>query len=94
MLLGTLVVVGLSACGQAADGETEFQNARISRNSDSTMTLTDGQRTIDVTSVTSPEQSLTSGGGEVNQMLQKVDVCCTGCDCQNGSCTCTECHVC
>ena len=92
LLIGSWALVSLSGCGQTAQGEAEFQNARISRNSDSTLTITDGQKTIDVSSVEFPEQNVTLRSGNVTQMVRAT--CCYGCSCENGSCSCQMCAEC
>lgn len=71
----------LVGCGGAA--QTEYQNAKVSRNADGTILVTDGQQSENASQVEC--DGSTSAMAEVR--------CCTNCIC-NTRCVCSGCDAC
>ncbi|WP_257460442.1 hypothetical protein [Archangium lipolyticum] len=80
----TLAAAFVVGCGGTVDSQNEeaiqLTNATVTKNTDSTATLTDGELVIHAQTLTGIEQEGAGGW------------CCTGCNINTGNCA--ECHTC
>jgi len=72
----------LVGCGGAT--QTEYQNAQVSRNTDGTHLVTDGQQSENVSQVDL---------GDSRSAMAEVQ-CCRACICDSSGCTCGGCDAC
>jgi hypothetical protein len=91
-LSGLVVLMGLTGCGGVADTgstATEYKNVVITQNPDGSLKLSDGNQTVNFSSLKISDPDSTAG--TVKAAREAIPSCCDGCSCDDNGCICAGC---